>query len=63
MVGRLSRPEGIFMSENGVDADPVVEGSEDFETDMTDPENYGSLTIEDPDGDDDLEGSPEPAND
>ncbi len=51
------------MSENGVDADPVVEGSEDFETDMTDPENYGSLTIEDPDGDDDLEGSPEPAND
>ena len=49
------------MSENGAETDPVSEGSE---TDMKDPENYGSLTIEDPDGDDEVaSSSTEPSGD
>jgi len=47
---------GIIVSENGVGDDQATEGQEEPETDMTDPENYGSLTIEDPDGDEDPEG-------
>ena len=40
------------MSNNAGNSGEIAEGQDKPETEMTDPENYGSLTIEDPDGGD-----------
>ncbi len=47
------------MSSNQAHSDEIPKGQDEPETGMADPENYGSLTIEDPDGGDNGSDSPD----